>query len=84
MVHKIYLLTCNCEPLAVSLVRANLWPATPTNPKLAFTFNLLEWAEALMVECHLALKYFCTSLHYRCPFVSFKVYCDSNLDIIEL
>lgn len=74
MVHKVILLTCNCEPLAVSLVRASLWPATPTNPKVGFTFNLLEWAEALMVECQVALRDFCTSLQYRCPVGSFKVY----------
>ena len=30
---------CNCEPLAVTLVRAQLWPATPHLPRLVFSFS---------------------------------------------
>ena len=56
MEHTVSILCCKCEPLAVTLVRARLWPATAQNPRLAFTFDLLDWAEALMYECQVALK----------------------------
>lgn len=59
---------CNCEPIAVTLARAELWPATPTNPRCAFTFNLLDWIEALMLECQVSLKDFCAALRFRCPY----------------
>ena len=29
--HKLHFAHCNCEPLAVTLTRAQLWPATPNN-----------------------------------------------------
>lgn len=66
-------MTCGCEPLPVTLTRAQLWPATPHNPHFAFTFSLLDWAEALMLECQVALKDFCNSLKFRCPFNVLKV-----------
>ena len=57
----------------VTLVKARLWPATPCNPHLVFTFDLLDWAEALLLESQTALKDFCMSLSYRCPFFTPKV-----------
>ena len=41
---------CSCEPEAVTLVRYNMWPATPVSPKLAFHQDLLLWLEALLLE----------------------------------
>lgn len=73
MEHKILFATCSCEPLPITLARAELWPATPHNPHFAFTFSLLDWAEALMLECQVALKDFCSSLKFRCPFNVLKV-----------
>ena len=58
MEHNIQFLYCDCEPLPLTLVRAKLWPATPQYPRYAFTFNLLDWAEVLLLECHVALKEF--------------------------
>lgn len=60
-------MTCNCEPLAVTLVRARLWPATPHHPKYAFTFNLLDLAESMLLECQVALRDFCNALYFRSP-----------------
>ncbi len=65
--------SCDCEPLAVALVRARLWPATPQFPKYAFSFDLLDWAEALLLECHVSLKDFCSALYFRCPYSVEKV-----------
>jgi len=33
------------------MVRARLWPAKPQQPSLAFTFELLDWVETLLLEC---------------------------------
>lgn len=64
---------CDCEPLAVALVRARLWPASPRFPKYAFSFDLLDWAEALLLECQVSLKDFCNALYFRCPYSVDKV-----------
>ena len=65
--HKVNFIFCGCEPLPITMARAQLWPATPRNPRYAFSFALLDWAEALMLECQVALKDFCASLKLRCP-----------------
>ena len=77
MEHNIQFIHCDCEPLPLTMVRANLWPATPQHPRYAFTFNLLDWAEALLLESHVALKDFCNSLYFRCPYPVTKVLCMS-------
>ena len=71
--HSIIFVYCNCEALAVTLVRANLWPATPHYPRYAFSFHLLDLAESLLLECHVALKDFCEALYFRCPLPPSKV-----------
>ena len=73
MEHNVQVTCCDCEPLPITLVRARLWPATPTYPKYAFTFSLLDWAEALLLECHVSLMDFCSALYFRCPYPVTKV-----------
>jgi len=48
--HNVGFHCCQCEPGGMTMVRARLWPATPQFPCLAFTFELLDWAEALLPE----------------------------------
>ena len=55
------------------MVRAQLWPAAPQRPHLAFTFALLDWAEALLIECQVSLKDFCKALCFKCPHLVVKV-----------
>ena len=62
MEHRMQFACCHCEPLATTLCRGNLWPATPSNPQYAFSFALLDWAEALLLKCQVALKDFCIML----------------------
>lgn len=62
--HKFRFVSCDCEPLAVILSRTKLWPASPTNPRFAFSFALLDWAEALLLECQVALKDFSSALKF--------------------
>ena len=71
--HRIQFSYCHCEPLMKTLCRAQLWPATPTYPHYAFSFALLDWAEALLLECQVALKDFCNALSFRAPFYNQKV-----------
>ena len=65
--HDVGFMCCSCEGLSVTLARARLWPATPANPKLAFTFELLNLVEAMMLECQVSLKDFCEALKFLCP-----------------
>ena len=55
------------------MVRARLWPAAPQRPHLAFTFELLDWAEALLLECQVSLKDLCKALCFKCPHLIIKV-----------
>ena len=59
--HTITLICCQCEAVAVTMARAQLWPATAQNPQLAFTFELLDWAKTLLYECQIAVKDFFVS-----------------------
>ena len=75
---------CDCEPTALTMVRARLWPASPRLPKLAFTFELLEWAEALLLECQVALGDFCKALHFKSPHLTNKVNSKHTLSLEDL
>ena len=66
--HQLQFISCACEPLPLTLVRARLWPGSAQFLRYAFTFGLLDWAEALLLECHVAMKDFCTALYFKCPF----------------
>ena len=71
--HNMKFMHCQCEPLVVTMVRARLWPATAQHPRLAFAFELLDWAEALLLECQVALKDLCKALSFFCPQLTGKV-----------
>ena len=66
--HQLQFLSCDCEALPLTLVRAQLWPGSARFLRYAFTFGLLDWAEALSLECQVAMKDFCTALYFKCPF----------------
>ena len=72
MEHTIEFVQCDCESLAVTLIRAKFWTATPHSPRLVFPFSLLDWAESLLLECQVFLKDFCTALYFHCPYPSPK------------
>ena len=65
---------CQCEPVVATMVRVRLWPASPHRPHLAFTFELLDWAEALLLECQVSLMDFCKALCLKCPHLVVNVY----------
>ena len=53
----------------MTMVRARMWPASPQFPRLAFSFELMDWVEALLLECQVAVKEFCGALYFKCPYV---------------
>ena len=55
------------------MVRGHIWPATPKHPRLAFSFELLDLAEALVLQCQVSIKDLCNALYFRCPILVFKV-----------
>jgi hypothetical protein len=55
------------EAFSVSLARLRLWPATPKQPKTAFAFDLLDWMEALLLECQVSVNDFCNALKAKLP-----------------
>ena len=65
--HRCNVWFCESEKEPVSLIRHRLWPASPVKPKVAFTFDLLDWLEALQLESHLSTKGFCNGLRWRNP-----------------
>ena len=69
MEHKVKFICCDCEATSITLVRAGLWPASPKNPQVAYTFELLNVMEALMLECQVSLKDFCEAVKLWCPFI---------------
>ena len=62
--HDVLFVCCDCEDLALTLTRAKLWPASPQYPQLA---------EAFLLECHVALKDFCSAIYFKCPYILSKV-----------
>ena len=50
-----------------------MWPSTPNNSHLTFTFDFMDWIEALVLECQVALQDFCKALIYKCPYLIIKV-----------
>lgn len=65
--HHLMVSFCRCEDEATTLLRMNLWPATPQQPSLAFQFQLLDSYESLLLECQVALRDFVTSLEVNLP-----------------
>lgn len=54
--HSLTVTSCSCESEAETLLKAFLFPATPKHPHLVFSFSLLDWLEALMLEFHVSAK----------------------------
>ena len=66
--HKYKAIFCKCEEPAVTFLRYNLWPATPTNPKIGFSLRFMELLAVLQLECHMPAKTFCEALKYMRTF----------------
>ncbi|XP_071150238.1 uncharacterized protein [Mytilus edulis] len=56
---------CSCEQEPITLLRFNLWPASPKHPRLAFHVQLLMLLNGLLLESHVLVKSFCAVLTAR-------------------
>ena len=61
---KLRVAFCHCEPDIVTLVQLNYWPATPSRPSIAFSFSLLDWLQALLLECQVPVQNFSNALEF--------------------
>ena len=55
---------CKCKNDTLTLVELGYWPATPSRPKLAFSFALLDWMEALLLECQVVIQDYCSAVEF--------------------
>ena len=67
--HQVCFVYCDCETIVEAMVHVRLWPSSPSHPQTAYTFELLDWMEALLLECQVALKDFCSALYFKCPHI---------------
>ena len=77
--HNVMFTTCACEPLVFTIARAHLWPSSPQRPQYGFSFELLDWAEALLLEAQESLNDFCKAVHFKCCHNVTKVFLFNNL-----
>ncbi len=64
---------CGYESEAETLLRLKLFPATPKQPRLVFTFSLLDWLEALMLECQVSAQDFVAAHSFLADTLLMKV-----------
>ena len=65
--HQLEVISCSCEAFPVSLARLRLWPTSSKHPKFALSFELLDWMEALLLECQVSVSDFCKALNTKIP-----------------
>ena len=70
-------------------MRLNYWPAIPSRPSIAFSFSLLDWLQALLLECQVPVQDFSNALEFiiTTKYVYDKVsisYCGSDLLLINI
>ena len=65
--HQLEVTSCSCEAFPVSLARLRLWPTSSKHPKFALSFELLDWMEALLLECQVSVSDFCKALNTKIP-----------------
>lgn len=56
------MMLCDCESDTLTLMRFHYWPATPSHPSIAFSFALMDWMEALLLEHQVAVQDFTLAL----------------------
>ena len=64
---------CPCQGNAITLIKCQYWPGTPLNPKIAFSFELLDMLQALLLECRVAVQDFTQAVGYLIKTKTFKV-----------
>jgi len=63
--HDVDVMFCRCEDMGVTLLRLGLWPATATEPRCAYSIQLLRWLESLMLSGHVSVHSFVEAVRFR-------------------
>lgn len=58
------ILFCSCMEDALTLIQLHYWPSSPTRPSTAFSFQLLDWVEALFLECQVSMQDFAAAFEF--------------------
>ena len=58
------ILFCSCVGDALTLIQLHYWPGSPTRPSTAFSFQLLDWIEALFLECQVSMQDFSAAFEF--------------------
>ena len=53
---------CKCQLDAHQLMELGYWPATLSRPVVAFSMSLMDWMEATLLECQVAVQDFTSAL----------------------
>ena len=71
---------CSCTSEAQIILRAGFFPATAAHPRLAFSLELLDLLEALLLQCQVAIQdSIVAALHYL-----HRPYADHTLVVLVL
>ena len=70
-----------CESDCIKLIRLHYWPATSSKPLVAFTFHFLDWLEALLLECQVAVQDMTQAISYLIKDKIGQVYDGLNTEV---
>ncbi|XP_027035703.1 uncharacterized protein LOC113664303, partial [Pocillopora damicornis] len=68
---------CNCYHPTTTLIKNNLWPASPDKPATAFTFYLMDLMETVFLHCKVSLREFCEAVELLRPSLQPRMDCSS-------
>ena len=77
--HSITFTFCQCFDEIGTLIQFELFPGTPKPPTVAFSFQLLDYLEALLLECQVAVSDFTAALKIMSASPIMKVQQESSL-----
>ena len=77
------MLLCSCEADALTLMRLRYWPGMPKRPQVAFSFALMDWMEALLLEFQVAVQDFATAVEVNIRGMFQKVSIIESVDSIS-
>ncbi|CAB3991032.1 Hypothetical predicted protein, partial [Paramuricea clavata] len=82
--HEIVFEYCNCYTVPESLLQCGVWPATPVEPSVAFTLDLMEMTLRLMMECQVSIHDMLKALDFfKNPLLKSKKIYDQFIDSFE-
>ncbi|XP_028416830.1 uncharacterized protein LOC114541035 [Dendronephthya gigantea] len=82
--HEILFEYCTCFGVPESLLHCGIWPATPVEPNLGFTLDLMEMTLRLVMECHVSIHDMLKTLDFfKNPVVKKKKIYDQFVESFE-